>query len=59
MRKVSKQELKYLSFQKADKTWRQFYEELYGKCHWMETTQYGGNWLDKKMNEPIILDYGD
>lgn len=54
MKKVSSKEKLYLSWQKIDKTWRQFYEELYGKSpFWMESTQYGGPWLDKKMNEPI------
>lgn len=35
-------------------TWREFYESFQGKNpHWMNTTQYGGDWLYKKMNEPI------
>lgn len=52
-RPVSGREKMYLSWQTSEKTWRQFYEELHGPCHWMETTQYGGHWLDKKLNEPI------
>lgn len=59
MRKPSGRELIYLKHQsdlnKAGLTWRQFYERLYGvgKCLWMESTQYGGTWLDKKMGEFI------
>jgi hypothetical protein len=52
-RRISKKELLYLSWQPSEKTWRQFWNEIYGDCHWMATTQYGGDWLDKKMNEPI------
>ncbi len=53
-KKVSAKDKLYLSWQRSDKTWREFYEEIYGKNpHWMTTTQYGGMWLDKKMNEPI------
>lgn len=54
MKKISNKERVYLSWQRSDKTWRQFYEEIYGENpFWMTTTQYGGEWLDKKMNEPI------
>lgn len=54
MKKVSNKELKYLRWQDSTKTWRQFWEEIQGpNPHWMITTQYGGEWLDKKMNEPI------
>jgi hypothetical protein len=53
-RKISNKEQKYLSWQNPAKTWREFWEEIQGKNpHWMTTTQYGGEWLDKKMNEPI------
>lgn len=58
MKKPSTKELKYLKFQEESNpyglTWRQFYERLYGECHWMSTTQYGGEWLDKKMGEYFI-----
>lgn len=51
---MTKLEKKYLSWQTQTKTWRQFYEEHHGKNpHWMSTTQYGGAWLDKKLNELI------
>lgn len=54
MRKISSKEKIYLSWQNPNKTWRQFWEEIQGKNpFWMTTTQYGGDWLDKKMNEPI------
>jgi hypothetical protein len=54
MRKISAKEQKYLSWQNPDKTWRQFWEEIQGSNpFWMTTTQYGGEWLDKKMNEAI------
>lgn len=52
---MSERENKYLKMQREQNTrnitWRQFYTELYGESHWMETTQYGGNWLDKIMGE--------
>jgi hypothetical protein len=50
-----KRKAKYSEWQreqnKENLTWRQFYERLYGKCLWMESTQYGGSWLDKAMGE--------
>lgn len=56
VKKPSKQRLKYLKFQEEYNpeglTWRQFYERHQGpNPHWMNTTQYGGEWLDKKMEE--------
>jgi hypothetical protein len=55
MRKPSKKESLYLSWRKeSDITWRQFWESIQGKQpHWMNTNQYGGEWLDKKMSDPI------
>jgi hypothetical protein len=53
-RKISAKENLYLSWQPSNKTWRQFWEDIQGKDpFWMTTTQYGGDWLNKKMNEPI------
>lgn len=53
-RRVSNKEAKYLSWQRSDITWRQFWQEIQGKEPlWMHSTQYGGEWLDKKMNEPL------
>lgn len=55
MKNLSKKEKLYLSWQreqnKENLTWRQFYTSIYGECHWMGTTQYGGEWLDKVMGE--------
>lgn len=57
-RKPTSKELKYLQIQKEHNkcglTWRQFYERIQGQNpHWMTTSQYGGDWLDKKMGEFI------
>lgn len=55
VRRPNAKELTYLKYQSdhnpKELTWRQFYESIYGKCLWMESTQYGGSWLDKKMGE--------
>lgn len=56
MKRPSKTELKYMKMQREHNTqnltWRQFYEQFQGKDpHWMSTTQYGGDWLDKIMGE--------
>lgn len=56
MKRPSKTDLKYMKIQRdhntQNLTWRQFYEQLYGNSpHWMSTTQYGGDWLDKIMGE--------
>lgn len=53
---MSERDKKYLKWQRQHNTrgltWRQFYVEMYGgECHWMTTTQYGGEWLDKVMGE--------
>lgn len=53
--KISKKERRYLKMLREhnsdNMTWRQFYTQLYVECHWMDTTQYGGDWLDKIMGE--------
>lgn len=55
MKRLSTKEQLYLKFQCEQNvenlTWRQFYTRIYGECHWMNTTQYGGDWLDKIMGE--------
>jgi len=55
--KVNKKTAMYLRWQKESNTknltWKQFYEKLYGVCYWMESRYCGGDWLDKKMGEPI------
>jgi len=57
MRKPTGKELEYLRLQTlynvSNYTWRQFYECLYGPCHWMTSSVYAGDWLDKKMGEFI------
>lgn len=56
-RKLSSRELKYLKMlrehNKENKTWRQFYTELYGECMWMNSTQYGGAWLDIRQTKYV------
>lgn len=55
MRRPNGREITYLKYQSDHNsgglTWRQFYTKIYGECLWMESTQYGGEWLDKKMGE--------
>ena len=57
LRKPNARELTYLKYQsdhnKEGLTWRQFYEKIYGACHWMTSSVYAGDWLDKKMGEFI------
>jgi hypothetical protein len=52
---MSNRDKKYLKMLRdhntGNLTWRQFYVNLYGECHWMGTTHYGGEWLDKIMGE--------
>lgn len=57
MRQPTEKDKKYLKFQseqnKEGLTWRKFYERIYGECHWMTSSVYRGEWLDKKMGEFI------
>jgi hypothetical protein len=52
---MTSREKKYLEMLRIHNTknitWREFYTKLYGQCHWMDTTQYGGSWLDKIMGD--------
>ena len=63
MRKLSAKEQLYLLWQtkqnKLNETWGEFYVRIYGECHWMNTNQYGGNWLSKRMGEPLEELYGE
>ena len=54
-KKLSVKELLYLKWLRESNTenltWRQFYTELYGECHWMQSKFYNGEWLDKIMGD--------
>jgi hypothetical protein len=56
-RRISAKTQLYLMWQrqhnKLNETWAEFYTRIYGECHWMNTNQYGGTWLGKKMGEPL------